>query len=513
MSIIDWTIVIIFFGGTTAIGFIFTRKNKTINDYFLGGRSMPAVLVSFSFVGASLSAGTFVGAPQIAYEGNLSYIMLSVGGIFGGLLSALILIPVLYKANTITIYGYLGQRFGAGAVTPASIIFLFGQLLASGSRLFIASIAVSVMLYNDILIPNLVISIIILGILATIYTTAGGIKALIYIDTIQIIIVLLTGLLSVFLILHTIPASISEIFDALKHSPEGNKVMIIDTEFSFQKPYNLMGALIAFVIFKFAQYGTDQEFVQRTLTCRSVKKASLSLIYAQFISLPIVLIFLTIGLLLYIFYSRPDIMGMVATSDVLSDSRQIFPQFIFSHLPSGLLGITMIGILAAALSSFNSAINAMTSSFVSDILLPMNNRLKKKSSNASEMKKSRITMAFMGLILTSFAVITAYMQDAGGQTLVDFALGIMCFAYSGLLGVYLCAIFTKRGNVKSVIAALIAGVLTVLALQPFIFSVWTSFIFGHPVKLAWPWWIVFGGSISFLVCTIGKPYNKEELSI
>jgi len=164
----------------------------------------------------------------------------------------------------------------------------------------------------------------------------------------------------------------------------------------------------------------------------------------------------------------------------------------------------MIGLLSAALGSFNSAINAMTSSFVSDILLPIKNRKNKSVPGNSEMKQSKLMVVVMGALLTAFAIVAALMQEAGGQTLVDFALGVMSFSYSGLLGVFLCAVFTGRGNVKSVIAALIAGVLVVLILQPFIMPVWANPLFGHTVELAWPWWTVIGGSISFGICCLGK---------
>ena len=168
MHTLDWIIVIGFLAILTSIGFFFSRKNKNIKDYFLGGRSMPTWLVAFAAVGTSISAGTFVGAPQIAFDSNFTYIMLSVGAIIGGLMAAYIILPALYKANTITIYGYLGDRFGDGAKTSTSVMFLIGQLLTSGSRLFIAAIAVSVMLYNDIMMPNLILSILILGLVSTI---------------------------------------------------------------------------------------------------------------------------------------------------------------------------------------------------------------------------------------------------------------------------------------------------------------------------------------------------------
>lgn len=237
MHTLDWIIVIGFLAILTSIGFFFSRKNKNIKDYFLGGRSMPTWLVAFAAVGTSISAGTFVGAPQIAFDSNFTYIMLSVGAIIGGLMAAYIILPALYKANTITIYGYLGDRFGDGAKTSTSVMFLIGQLLTSGSRLFIAAIAVSVMLYNDIMMPNLILSILILGLVSTIYTMAGGIKGLIYIDTIQILLVIGTGLVAIWLLLDAIPLPIADIVDNLRHSAQGDKLQVIDSSFSFSQPY------------------------------------------------------------------------------------------------------------------------------------------------------------------------------------------------------------------------------------------------------------------------------------
>lgn len=515
MALIDWIIIALFLVGLTAIGFLFSRKNKNIEDYFLGGRTMPMWLVAFAAVGTSISAGTFVGAPQIAFDTNLTYIMLSVGAILGGLLAAVIVLPALYKAGTITIYGYLGDRFGGGAKHATSIMFLLGQLLTSGSRLFIAAIAVSVMLYGNIQFTFLVYSILILGIISTIYTMAGGIKGLIYIDTIQILLVIATGILSIGLIYAAIPESFSSIVETLRHAPGADgtivdKLQVIDTRFSLAKPYDLIGALVACAIFKFAQFSTDHEFVQRQLTCKSVRKASVSLIWSQLISLPVVVIFMVVGLLLYVAY--PHIMAPEVVEAVARDSRDVFPQYICSpNMPSGVRGLMIVGLLAAALSSFNSAINSMTSSFVADIYIPLKKHLGlAESSERGQIHESRIMVVCIGLLLTGFAIIAALMQESGGQNLVDFALGIMSFSYAGMLGVFLCAVLTRRGNAASVVAALTVGALVVLAFQPAIMAGWTEALFGRALPLAWPWWTVFGGTISFAVCCIGKPRSLKN---
>src|SRR5690625_1522218 len=198
-------------------------------------------------------------------------------------------------------------------------------------------------------------------------------------------------------------------------------------------------------------------------------------------------------------------MGIASPKDVLADSREIFPQYIFNHVPVGLRGVMMVGLLGAALSSFNSSINGMASSLVSDIYIPWKEKMKGyKKSKANGLKDSHTLAFIIGVVLTSFAVLTAIMQNASGQSLVDFALGIMSFSYAGMLGVFLCAVLTKRGNVKSVIAALLLGGIVVFLLQPEILTYWSTTLLGYPLRLAWPWWTVIGGAISFSVCITGN---------
>lgn len=520
MTPIDWTIIVVFLIGLTAIGFFFSKRNKNIEDYFLGGRAMPAWLVAFAATGTSISAGTFVGSPELGFNTNLTYLMLCVGAIFGGLLVAALVLPKLYNASTITIYGYLGERFGQTAKNSSSIMFLIGQLFTSGSRLFIAAIAVSVILYGNIQFEFLMYSILILGLVSTIYTMAGGIKGLIYIDTLQILLVVGTGIAALLSVYFTMTPrmGLTDIFAALSSGEirtaagewvAGDKLQIVDASWRMDVPYNLAGALIGCTVFKFAQFSTDHEFVQRQLTCRSVREAGVSLVYSQILSLPIVLIFLSIGLLFYVGYSTGA--DPAAIAQFKQDARDIFPQYICHSIPSGIRGIMVIGLLAAALSSFNSAINAMASSFVADIYMPLRRRMGHAiTSDSDQMSSSKKMVVLMGALLTGFAIVTAVMQEKSGLNLVDFATGVMSFSYAGMLGVFLCALFTRRGSGASVIAALVTGVAVVLLLQPYVLGPLSERIAGHRITVAWPWWCAIGGAISFAVCAFGKKENKTK---
>ena len=380
MTIIDWTIVALFLLALIVIGYLFSKKNKNIEDYFVAGRSMPGWLVAIAATGTSISAGTFVGSPELGFNTNLTYMMNLIGAICGGALVAALILPRLYNAKTITIYGYIGDRFGETSKRSTSIMFLVGQLFTSGSRLFIAAIAISVIVFGNIQFEFMVWSIILLGVVSTVYTMLGGIKGLLYIDTFQTLLMIFTGVLALILIAVSMgDYSFAQIWqtltaDGLVKAPaaagvtpglaadgtitgwvEGSKVQMFDPSLDFSKPYTIIGGLIGVAVFKIAQFTTDQEFVQRQLTCKDVKQAGRSLVASQLLSLPTVLVFLCIGLLLYAKYKMDPMADGTLSAGFFKDARDVFPQYIKNHIPVGVRGLMITGLLAAALSSFNSA--------------------------------------------------------------------------------------------------------------------------------------------------------------
>lgn len=524
MAIIDWIIVAVFLGALITIGYLFSHKNKNIEDYFVAGRSMPGWLVAIAATGTTISAGTFVGSPELGFNTNLTYIMNLIGAIFGGCLVAALILPKLYNAKTITIYGFIGERFGETSKRANSVMFLIGQLFTSGSRLFIAAIAISVIAFGGIQFEFMVWSIVILGLVSTFYTMMGGIKGLLYIDTFQTLLMIFTGVVGlVFVACDLKGISFHEVWQTLTaggmvKAPAatdlapglaadgtlngwvpGSKVRMFDPSLDFSKPYTILGGMIGVAFFKICQYTTDQEFVQRQLACKDVRKAGRSLVASQLLSLPVVLVFLCIGSLLFVKYMHDPQADGALSAAFFTDARDIFPQYIKNHIPAGVRGLMIAGLLAAALSSFNSAINSMASSFVSDLFLPLRaEKGKALKSDKDQISSSRWMVGLMGVLLTGFAIVTCVMQQSSGLNLVDFATGVMCFAYAGMIGVFLTAIFTRRGNTKSVIAALVVGACIIIPLM------FQKEFFGHNY-IAWTWWCPIGGLITTLVCMAGKP--------
>ena len=503
------------------IGWVTSGRMRDEDSFFLGNRTIPTWAVALSILATTLSAATFIGVPELAYRSDLTYLVMNLGGIVAAFIVAAFFFPPLYRAGTLTVYGFLGKRFGYPAEIAASVMFLVGRLLASGARLFIAAIAFSLVLYGTTEGRHLMAAILIFGSVGLIYTIFGGIRAVIWTDAIQIMIVASVAVISIALLLNAIPLSTGEIVEALRFHGEG-KLRVLDFGVTLGSPFTIWSGIIAATFVSTAAYSVDQDMVQRMLATRRARSGGISLVAATLLGVPVVFAFLCIGLLLSIYYGRPDLMGAMAPVDTIEDSKGVFPQFLLHHLPAGAKGLAIVGVLAAAMSSLDSAINAMASSVMSDLYFPLKERWSSKcgrgatpvtnsirnppptTGKADPVAESRLAVLAMGLALIGFALLAVWLQSAGNQRLIDYALGIMAFANAPLLGVFCGALFTRRGNSATALAGMASGVLVVLALQPGILRQWSE-----DLQIAWPWWWVMAAPVSFLIC-ISVPGGKAR---
>ena len=247
---------------------------------------------------------------------------------------------------------------------------------------------------------------------------------------------------------------------------------------------------------------------QRMLTTKSAWRGGLSAILAQVVSMSVVSLFMIIGLLLYIYYKRPDVMGANAPHDAVEHSMQVYPQFLLNHLPMGIAGLAMAGLFAAAQGSTVSAVNAMASSAVSDLYWPIRKRMG-LAVDAENTRTPRIAVALMGLTLILFAIMCVFLYDPNGKrSLLDFALGIMAFTASGMLAVFLTALLTKRGNFASVVGALITGAVVVALFQQPVLDHWSAWL-GHRRVINSEWDMPIALIAAFLVCISGRPKPQE----
>ncbi|MCC6677515.1 MAG: sodium:solute symporter [Phycisphaerales bacterium] len=509
---LDWAILAAYFILLAFTGWWFSRvKHKTTEDYFLGGRSMPVWAVAISILATAQSAATFVGVPESAYAGDLTYLSTNIGGLIAAVIIAGVFIPAYYRHNVSTPYQLLERRFGPGAKLATSWAYMIGRVFASGARVYVGAIPVSLAIFGDIDPGHLAISIAAFMAFGIVYTLAGGIASVIWTDVFQVCVYLGAAVVAAILLWRAIPADATQILSALSTGmPDGSsKLTLVRPGLDFSKAklgfdlsaeFTLITAVTGWMLITIASHGTDQDLVQRMLTCKNAAKGGRSVITGILVGIPTVLLFATLGLLLWVYYNRPELAGGVHSPATI-DGAQVFLRYILTEMPPGAAGLMIAGVMAAGPAGINASLNSMSSTFVGDVYRPA----RPGRPDRHYLQVGRLATIAWGIILGLFAMLCILWQQQSQEKVLPFVLGVMAFAYAGLLGVFLTALFTRRGNTASAITALITGFLIVLLLQPVILSAITA---GSPLeslKLASPWRLVIGTAIATLVCCAGRP--------
>lgn len=519
----DWLVLGAYITLLIATGVWFSRRKvKDTTEYFLANRSMPVWAVAFSILATAQSAATFVAVPETSYAGDLTYLSANIGGILAAIILALFFIPAYYRRNVVTPYQLLETRFGGTARLATSWAYLGGRIFASGARIFVGALPACLALFGDTTPQHMAITIAAFIIFGICYTFVGGVSSAIWTDVVQVSVYIGAALVTILVLLHRIPVGIPEIFSALwEPGPDlPSKLTILKVGLDPAKPnlgfdpsqeFTLLTALTGFTLLTLASHGMDQDLVQRMLTCKSAAKGSRSVISGVLVGIPAVCIFLAVGLLLYIYYQRPDIMGAGAPTHQPDGSSKAFQTFAFTEMRGGLAGLFMAGLFAAGPAGINAGLNSMSSTFVSDIY----KRRHKNRTEAHYLKVGRFGVLGAGLALGIFAILCIYWHQSSGQKLISFVLAVMNFAYAGLLGVFITALFTKRGNSATVLAALIGGFITVFLFQPIAWEWWTTRADWlatniHPLKIAFPWQLVAGAAVSFALCVAGRAKHTQS---
>ncbi len=460
---LDWIVVVGYLALVAGIGILAARRGDSGNSFFLAGRSIPAWAASFSVVATVLSAATFVGMPQQAFRGDLSYMVFKFAGLPALLIVGIFFLPHYYRLARASIYGIVRDRFGDRAGMAASGSFLVGRLLASGSRLFMAALALSWAVFGDASAGRLAVTIAVVALGTACYAIAGGIRAVVWTDVLQAVVAVVVGLVGLVVLLNTIDRPWSEIVDLLRTGTDRDKLRMFDPSTAPDGRFTIWTGLVGLPLFLVAAYAVDQDHVQRLMTCRSPREGLKAGVLSNLIGWPIALLFLLIGSLIWVE------MQVGGTTTIVSngDDRTVMVQFMLSGLPIGIRGLMIAGLLAAAMSSLDSALNAMAATTIDDLVQPWRRRRGLPSlSDRTITRWGRGSMIGWAGLLTLVAIGLAIWQSKDDRTLLEFALGVMSYAYAGLLGVFLVALFTRRGTAGSVVAALAVGGICILATEP-----------------------------------------------
>jgi Na+/proline symporter len=483
----DWAVLLGYIILLALAGWLTTRRGMDSEGYFLAGHHAPTWLVAISVLSTVQSAATFLGVPDNSYRGDYTYI----GGVFAALIAAWIagnvLIPRFYLLRVTTVYELLEARFDARARRAAGVMYLLGRILASGARLYLAAIAVSMILFLDIAPQHIVIASGLLLVFGLVFTFMGGLNSIIWSDLVQVVLYVGAALVVALSLWASLPMSSGAAIDALLAA---DKLAAVNATFDLSAPFGLFAVLTGVMLLNLASSGLDQDITQRLLACEDAAKGRRALYASVLVSLPVILLFLVIGSLLWLHYEGQTV------SSFKGEKVTVFMHYILTEVPPGLRGLVTVGVIAAA--AINSGLISMANVLVNDLYRPFAGQ----RSEAHFVRMGRWASVVLGLALFAMSILSYYWQRYSDAALLDFVLGVMSFAYSGLLGVYGVALFTRRGNSFSVIAAFVAGFLTVLAFQPYVID-----SLGLPSVMkavAFPWQLVLGTAIAAAVCALGK---------
>ncbi len=496
MQTLDLIIIFGYLIGITLFGVLYSGKQETTADYFVGDRSVPWWAIAMSIVATETSTITFISVPGIAFakNGNFEFLQLVFGYMVGRVVISLLFIPMYFKGELFTVYQLLGDRFGEKVKMLASSLFVIMRNIADGIRLLLTAIvlaAVYVAFVPDAN-PNTIIiaSIVLLGVVMIVFTFFGGMEAVIWVEVVQLGIYIGGAIAAAWVILGQVDGGMTRVMEL---GSQFEKFKFLDFTLSFTKTYTFWGGIIGGCFLTMSTHGTDQYLVQRYLCTNKPASASFALLTSGAVVLGQFIGFLFIGVLLFAFYqpfNLPEYAQIgtegsrLAATFPFAGGDQVFPDFITKHMPSGLSGLVVAAIFAAALSS---SLNSIAATAVQDLYKPF----AKDKDDKHFLKVASVLTVIVGIIQIAVAIAV---KDAG-QSALSQALTIAGLINGPILGVFLVGTFVKKANQT----AALTGMLTSIALMLYIYL---------GTKIAWPWFPVIGSLTTLLVATVVSLITK-----
>ncbi len=516
---VDAAVVAVYFAVIVTIGLRAARKNASLVDFALGGHSIPWWAVLASIIAAETSAVTFLGAPAEGFKTrSYAYAQLAIGTILARIIIAFLFIAPYYRYKVESIYEFLTLRFGERTKNMASGIFLATRVLGIGVRLYLGGV-IMVVVYrylfpgSEITLWTYFWGILFVTFVTTLYTAAGGIKAVVWTDLIQACLMIGAILFAIVTVYSEIPGGMQTVREHLA----GQNLAMIQTGWDAAKPfgealrglleseYTIFAAVIGITFFTMATHGTDQDMVQRMLTAENATKSRLSLILSGFADIPIVLSFLTVGILLFVRYQvLPD-------PSLPAEDNEIFAHYIVNEMPVGIRGLIVAGVFATMMGSTSAALNALATSFIKDFYQPY---IRPAGTDRQAVSAARWATSVFGALMVVVATGAAYTVMHTHVTIIPLALGVLGYSYGSLLGVFLLGVLTRRrGDDRANVGAMILGILAVLVLCRIKIPLWESvdaagaavkhsFDFGLFLPswwpaIAWPYYVLIGTLFTF----------------
>jgi len=462
---LDWAVVLGYLLFTTWIGHALSGKNVTIRDFFLGGRSLPWWAVSGSMIATEISALTFIGVPGGVYalNGDWTYLQWGLGSVIARFAVAWWLVPLYYKEEIYSPYDYMGARLGEGVRRLVTGLFSIGAVLGQSVRVLVTAI-----ILQTVTGFSANSCIIIIGVFAVAWTLMGGMRTVIWTDVVQFCLFIFGGLLALGWLVGTI--GIDEVISLNQvTNPEGeivSKLRILNLTAPWESPlmeYTLWLAILAMPFQNFTAFGTDQLNTQRIFCCGSANDARKAVAWSS-VSLVITLIMLAVGAGLYAWY-QVHLPTSVETEWFTKDPNYVFPIWITTVLPVGISGLILAAAFAAAISSLDSVLAALSQTSLSAWY--GRERLEREADGPAMVARSRVAVVVWAMILTGFAIVLTGTYESGeSKDLIKLAFGILTYTYGPLLGVLIAALIPGRRNIPALFIGVAITIIGVALIRP-----------------------------------------------
>jgi Na+/proline symporter len=434
----------------------FTSRNSNNDSFFIGNRNSNWMLVAFGMVGTSLSGVTFVSVPGTVgnFSGNLhngfAYFQVVIGYFFGYLVVAFVLLPLYYKMNLTSIYNYLQKRFGTIAYKTGALFFIISRTVGATARLYLVIYVLQVFILQKLGIPFVVTALIIL-LMILLYTFEGGVKTIVYTDTLQTSLMLVGLIVSVVYILNNLNLSVGEAMTTLTGKGYTN-IFNTDPKSSGFFLKQIIGGMFITI----SMFGLDQEMMQKNISVKTLKDSQKNMITFNLVSAGVNFLFLLLGGLLYLYamnhgaeYAQVGgkMQFMSGSENIIGDD--LFPTMALQFMPQAISIIFIIALISALFPSADGALTALTSSFCIDML-----GLKRRDDlNEKQQKKIRLTVHLTFTVIFLICIMIFY--SIGNRSIIDKILTLAGYTYGPLLGLFAFGILSKRALPSTILITVI----------------------------------------------------------
>jgi SSS family solute:Na+ symporter len=488
MHFLDWLVLSLYFTLLIGISLWIGMRQKSGTDYFLGGKRLRSGIIALSLAANQVSAISLIGAPAFVAlrpDGGLKWLQYEFAVPLAMIAIMLLIVPLFRRLAGASIFEYLGKRFGLSVQLTMSAVFMVSRGLATGIVLYTSALVLSVTLSLSILL-----TLSLMGLIAIIYTTIGGITADILSDALQLVI-LFIGTIAALLIAAHLVGGFEAVSDTLG-SARTTTIEFSKHGLGDNEDFALLPMLIGGFFLYFSYYGCDQSQAQRIMSTPSRREARSSLMLNGLIRFPVVLAYCGLGLLLAVFIAQNP--QWAASHDLFKpgEINKLVPFFIIDYLPVGVIGLVMAGIFAATMSSIDSNINSLSAVTMHDFIARFQPLVAENEEKF--LLLSRIMTAGWGL----FCVVSGYLIAQSGETVIVLVNKIGSLFYGPILAVFLAGALIKRATSTGVLTGLIAGLAANLTFFLFIPSV------------SWLWWNVIGFLGAFGLTAIISVFSGDS---